>query len=442
MVLELESPAKKVLIVTYYWPPSGGSGVQRWLKFVKYLPKAGWHPFVFTPENPAFEIRDESLLKDVPEEADVIRFPIWEPYNIFFKLSALFGKKRTAKPTDLVDARHRSAFQKIATWIRANLLIPDPRVFWVKPSVQFLEGFIKSNQIQYVITTGPPHSLHLIGLKLKKRVPDIRWVADFRDPWSEWGFLDSLNVGKNARKKHKTLESKVLSQADEVLTITPFYVRRFEALGKRKVHLLTNGYDDDDFATIEPVRPEKFLIRHVGIINERCDPRPLMKVIEKLIRDNEDFRSSVTLEFIGEVHPTFRQFVQSSGALNGVTTFTGNMPHKELMKIYGLSALLLLVLHGYKDAEGYMPGKLFEYLATGLPVLGVGPSGGDAAALLNETEAGKMIEADDKDGMAAFLLDQLRLWKNNIERASLSRNRKYSRAGLTVELTKILTQTD
>src|SRR5689334_11124264 len=148
---------KKVLIIAYYWPPSGGSGVQRWLKFVKYLPQYGWTPYVFTPENPSFAVRDESLLNDVPAEAEVLHFPIWEPYEAFLALSKFAGgKPKAARPTDLVSTGKRSLFQRVSTWVRGNLFVPDPRMFWVRPSVKFLTEFLKANHIRTIVTTGPP----------------------------------------------------------------------------------------------------------------------------------------------------------------------------------------------------------------------------------------------------------------------------------------------
>src|SRR5690349_6423 len=186
---------KKVLIIAYYWPPSGGSGVQRWLKFVKYLPYYGWKPYVFTPANPSFELQDDSLLKDVPAEAEIIRFPIWEPYGLF---NSLAGKKEKSTGS-FISKDNPSLIQKLSVWIRGNFIIPDPRRFWVRPSVRFLTDYLSKNQIDTIITTGPPHSLHLIGLKLKKKNPSLKWIADFRDPWSEWGLLDSLRVGSIAR---------------------------------------------------------------------------------------------------------------------------------------------------------------------------------------------------------------------------------------------------
>jgi hypothetical protein len=208
----LSSPSRKVLIITYYWPPTGGSGVQRWLKFVKYLPSLGWEPYVFTPENPSFEISDATLLQDVPEEAEVIRFPIWEPYKLLDGVTRVLGRKKV-KHIDLVSTGRKSLFQGITGWIRGNMLIPDPRIFWVKPSVAFLKDFIPSNEINTIITTGPPHSLHLIGLKLKKHDPSLRWIVDLRDPWSEWDLLDTLSLTSWARKKHQRLERPTMCSA-------------------------------------------------------------------------------------------------------------------------------------------------------------------------------------------------------------------------------------
>jgi glycosyltransferase involved in cell wall biosynthesis len=429
---------KKVLIIAYYWPPSGGSGVQRWLKFVKYLPQYGWTPYVFTPENPSFAVRDESLLRDVPADAEVLHFPIWEPYEAFLALSKFTGgKAKSARPTDLVSTGRKSLFQRVSTWVRGNLFIPDPRMFWVRPSVKFLSEFLKSNGIRTIVTTGPPHSLHLIGLRLKQRDPSLHWVADFRDPWSEWGFLDTLQAGAWARRRHKKLERTVLQTADEAVTITPFYVRQFSSLGGRPVHLLTNGFDEDDFKMLTLSRPEKFTIRHIGIVNEKCDPRPFMQAVRAAMMADADFAANTLVEFIGEVHPQFRADVQASPELNAVTRFPGSVPHKELLKIYGSSSLLVLVLTGYKDAEGYMPGKLFEYLATGLPVLGVGPEQGDAAHLLSTSGAGQMLDGSRQEQLREVLLRAFRDWRQSAAQTARQDYSAYSRRAITGKLTEL-----
>ena len=428
----------RVLIITYYWPPSGGSGVQRWLKFVKYLPSFGWEPHVFTPENPSFAIRDPSLEKDVPPEAEVLRLPIWEPYDIFFRLSGMMGSNKQATPASLVAAKNQSFFQKVSTWIRGNLFVPDPRVFWIRPSVKFLSDYIHHNRIKVVITTGPPHSIHLIGLRLKGKYPHLRWLADFRDPWTEWGMWDSLLVSKPVRRLHKRMESNVLNKADEVITITPFYVKRFEALSGRSVRLLTNGFDEDDFKDLVYKRPAKFTIRHVGIVNEKCDPRPFMKALQAEMRSNPLFAADVRLEFIGDVHPDFKGFVAQEADLSKVTSFVGSVPHDELIGLYGSASLLLLILTGYKDAEGFLPGKLFEYLATGLPVLGVGPRSGDAASMIGEAGTGAMVDSGDLTGIGTVLREVHAAWRSDYKAPDRRNVEHLSRKEITARLARML----
>ena len=430
----------KVLIIAYYWPPSGGSGVQRWLKFVKYLPEFGWTPHVFTPENPSYPVIDKSLENDVPAEAVVVRFPIWEPYDAFRRLSSILDAKKNARPvgTSMVSAKRTSTFQRISTWIRANWLVPDPRVFWVKPSANFLQDYIRKHDIKRVITTGPPHSVHLIGYELKRRNPGITWFADFRDPWSEWGFLDSLGVGPRARAAHRKAEQKVLQQCDVILTITPFYQRQFAKLSGRNVTLLTNGFDDADFKNLKLSATAKFVIRHVGTINEKCDPRPFILALADMLRNDPAFRRDVQLDFVGDVHPQFREFVERIPEVNAITKFTPPVPHSALIDLYATSSLLLLVLTGYKDAEGYMPGKLFEYIATGLPILGIGPEQGDAAQLLNESGAGKMIDGSEAANITIALKDAHRHWQEGDTLVHRSSDERYSRRGITRQLADLL----
>ena len=430
---------KKILIITYYWPPSGGSGVQRWLKFVKYLPSFGWKPYIFTPENPSFAIRDESLAKNVPAEAEVIHFPIWEPYDIFFKAARLFGhNKREAKPTELVQLENPSLFQRISTWIRANFFIPDPRIFWVKPSVKFLQAFLQQENIGMIITTGPPHSMHLIGYRLKKNNRALTWVADFRDPWSRWDLLDTFKLSKVAAAAHRRLEYKVLSTADVVISVTPSFVKGFEALGNRHVHLITNGYDEEDFASLSYHKPAKFIIRHVGIVNEKCDPRPFMRAVRELLQTHADFSRLVEVEFNGEVHPDFKRFIESDPELKRITNLTGNIPHAKIISLYGSTALLALIMTGYKDT-GIIPGKVFEYLATGLPIISVGNVEGDAAVFLKQTGTARVFESDEYEKIKASLLKSFSEWQSHP--GAYPRDDcadKYSRRALTSRLSQLL----
>jgi hypothetical protein len=429
---------KRVLIITYYWPPSGGSGVQRWLKFVKYLVQAGWEPFVFTPENPSFTIQDKSLEKDVPASVEVIRFPIWEPYQLFFRVASLTGRKKMEQ-TDFISTGKKSLFQKISSWIRGNFFIPDARVFWIRPSVEYLRDFVQRNQIEKIITTGPPHSVHLIGLKLKQSNKELKWIADFRDPWSEWDLLDTLSLSSWARARHKKLEKKVLTIADEVITIAPYHVDRFEILGGRKVQLITNGFDEDDFTNIVHTATEKFIIRHLGVVDELRDPQPVMEAIKELCNANSDFAQHVHVEFIGKINSAFKSRVKEDHTLNPVIQFTDQIPHDQLLKVYGSTNLQLLVLAHTAIAPGNLPGKFFEYLASGNPILAIGPVEGDAAHVLLESQAGVIHERTDATGIRKSLQSYYQDWKRG---ATVSRKgaEKFTRKNLTKQLIQLLEQ--
>jgi len=426
----------KVLIITYYWPPSGGSGVQRWLKFVKYLSQMGWEPIVFTPENPSFTIQDNSLLKDVPESVEVIKLPIWEPYDLFFKISKIVGKK-SVKQSDFISIGKKSIFQKLSSFIRGNFFIPDARIFWVKPSVSFLEDIIKSNKIDRIITTGPPHSIHLIGLKLKEKNPSLKWFADFRDPWSEWDLLDTLSLTRLARSRHKNLEKRVLTMADRIITIAPYHVKRLEALSGRQVDLITNGFDEDDFKGIVHQKTSKFTIRHIGVVDELRDPKPVMEAIKALCLKDELFRQNVLVEFIGNVNSAFKNYVLEDSTLKVVTRFVDQVPHAQLLNLYGETDLQLLVLAHTSIAPGNLPGKFFEYLASGNPILGIGPVDGDAGMVLSQSGGGKIFDRSNEVGIKEAIQEFYLHWTKG-DLTPNAANMVYSRKQLTQQLIRIL----
>ena len=433
--------SKRVLIITYYWPPSGGSGVQRWLKFVKYLDRLGWETFVVAPENPSFTTQDPSLLKDVPVNTEVLKLPIWEPYNAFHKLSGWFGSKKTNTSDFISTNKKKSMFGRVANWIRGNVFIPDPRIFWVRPVTTFLSDFIQSNHIDKIITTGPPHSVHLIGSRLKKKYPALKWVADFRDPWSEWDLLDTLDLTPFARKRHQKLERRVLEQADRVITIAPFHVQRFEALGQRKVELITNGFDVDDFEKVSRVRTSKFTIRHTGVVDELRDPRPMMEALKRAFVADPSMKENTTVEFIGNVNSSFQAFVKNDPLLSTVVRIIPSIPHAELLKLYGATDLLLLILAHTAIAPGNLPGKFFEYLASGVPILASGPVGGDADTVLRDVKAGSLYKVDQVEEMSRELLSQYRAWLK-AETPRATDPSPYTREKLTSHLATILESLD
>lgn len=419
---------KKLLVVTYYWPPSAGSGVQRWLKFVKYLPEFGWMPYVCTPENPAFDLRDETLLKDVPPAAEVLHLPISEPHRMFSRL--------TKNKPGVFPSEKKSLTASLIAFMRGNFFVPDPRIGWVRPAAGFLEDFIRHEKISHLITTGPPHSMHLIGLRLKKRIPSLCWVADFRDPWSEWHLLDELKVTAPVRWLHQRMEKMVLAQADKVLTVTPYLSKRFETLGGRSVTCITNGYDDDDGWNMPYVRTKHFTIRHTGLLR---DAWPFLEAVKEAASVNDEFRRAVRVEFTGVVHAGFRQQAEADDVLRSLTSFVPYVPHNTLPALYAQTDVLLLVIPNVPLARGYLPGKLFEYLASKRPVIGLGPEDGDAAAVLRQAGAGQMAGWTNTGKIKQLLLMYFDLWKQG-ESLTTAGAPGFSRRQLTFNLAQLLEQ--
>lgn len=421
---------RRVLIVTYYWPPSGGSGVQRWLKFAKYLHETDWEPVIFTPENPDFDLKDESLEKEVPRQLEVIKFPIWEPYQLFSKVK---GKTKT-HPGRLLEQKEKGFLEKAAIWARANLLIPDPRVFWVKPSVKFLTDLAKSGQFQAIITTSPPHSMHLIGRELKQKT-GLPWIADFRDPWSQWEFLDTLPMTSWVRKKHIQLEQTVLREANAVLTISPTFQKDLEKIANRRINLLTNGFDPADIpAGFSPKEKErgKLHLVYSGIIDAIRNPIPLMEALKAEFGQSE---IQIDWTFVGKVSEQVKEYVRQDEWLSKRIHFAGYVSHREVFDFYAKADVLVLILTDTKNAQGNIPGKLFEYLATGVPVLALGDPEGDSARILKEAEAGQVIRHGNQMGIQAQLRALVSTEKSTVNLESLA---QFSRKNLTHQLARIL----
>lgn len=406
-----------------------GGGVQRWLKFTKHLPQFGWNPIIFTPESPSFSLIDESLTEEISENLEVVQFPIWEPYS-------LVGKK--ARKQGIVNESSKRDWKVgLLTWLRGNLLIPDPKVFWVKPSVKFLKSFIKDRDIEVIITTGPPHSMHLIGQKLKK-VLDIKWIADFRDPWSHWDILSELRVSSIARKYHKRLERKVLMDADEVITVSRNWADVFESDYSRKVNVITNGFDADDFE-IQNIRPaqDKFRIIHAGLLNSFRNSVSFWKAIEELAAQDTQFRNKVSIILSGIIDQRIKEQIESNEVLNDLVTIKEYIPHNELIEEYLKSSVLLVLTNNTENQAGHIPGKLFEYLASNRFIVMLGNTNGDAAQIVGETGSGYCVEPDDLEEIKSVLELLFERFKND-ETPDQTDINKYSRENLTSKLADIL----
>lgn len=420
--------SKRVLIITYYWPPSAGSGVQRWLKFAKYLPVFGWEPVIFTPENPDFDLKDPSLEMEIPKNVEVLKFPIWEPYGLFRKVKS--GRENPAK---ILERQKKTWKDMAAIWLRANILIPDPRIFWKKPSVGYLLDLVGSGQFDAVITTGPPHSMHLIGLELKRKT-GITWLADFRDPWSTWEFLDTLPMVDWVKQRHQKLEKQVLAHADIVTTISPVFRADLENISGRHVDLLTNGFDESDLPQPWPQTPgtdDPIEILYTGVIDSIRNPIPFLLAFKEVFEKNA---TDANMRFVGLVSETLKNLVKGDAWLSSHVFFEGYVDHREVFKYYKNAHLLLLILTDTKNAKGNIPGKLFEYMATGRPIIALGDPQGDAAGILIAAKAGSVFRHDDRDSIERYLLE----FDPSMTNPNPSANRQYSRKLLTQNLSELL----
>ncbi len=414
---------KRVLIVTYYWPPTGGSGVQRWVKFSKYLPEYGWQPVVYTPLNPEQLAYDESLLKDIPEEAEVLKTKIIEPYNIYRKLS---GKKN--KEVNPVNSGKKGLMGRLSLWVRGNIFIPDPRIGWVRPSVKYLKKYLRDNPVDVIVTTGPPHSMHLIGLGLKKAL-GIKWIADFRDPWTEMFYYKHLGLNKCSDRKQHKLEKQVLDSADKVIAVTPFVQKEFQEKTQTPVELLTNGFDDCDFPKDNNTRNDgKFRIVHTGLFASDGDPDKLWEVLKELCKDNPEFRQRLEIRLAGKNDTAITDSIRAHGLEENLFDL-GYLPHDDIIKEQQNADILILPLRKEPEYAKVYPGKIFEYMAARRPVLGIGVSDGASALLLKESGAGLMFDWEDMESIRKFIPSP-EFEEKNIE--------KYSRKQLTSELTKML----
>ena len=432
---------KRVLIITYYWPPSGGSGVQRWLKMSKYLPENGWQPVIYTTEGAEYPIVDPSLEKDVAPEVEVIRRPIFEPYTFYKKFLGM-KKEETVKMGFIQEKEKKKSWKEdLSLWIRGNLFIPDARRWWVKPSVRYLKSYLKDHPVDAIISTGPPHSMHLIAMKLKEALR-IPWVADFRDPWTEIDYYNDLRLTRCSDRKHHRLEREVLSKADKVVTVAPDGARRLGKIGNRNVRVVYNGFDRDDDAQTPISLPESFTITYLGVLSKIQNPKNLWQVLGELIKEDEKFNKDLKINIIGQIDNSVSQSIEEQGLAQHVT-YSPYIPHDQVSAVHRSSTLLLLLLMPDSEprAKGLLTGKLFEYLASGRPILCIGPEDDDAARILKETQAGVTVRFEDRERMKETIKGLYQKYlENDLPDNANAEVERYSRRELTKQYAKILNQ--
>lgn len=442
---------KRVLIISYYWPPAGGSGVQRWVKFAKYLPFNGWQPVIYTPSNPEISSVDDTLSKEIPTKAEILKRRIVEPYGIYrfimgskssTDMKTLISEKgevaATGGEVNPINGEKKSFKQNLSLFIRGNCFIPDPRVWWVKPSVKYLEKYLAKHPVDVIVSSGPPHSMHLIGHELSQRT-GIPWIPDFRDPWTKMYYFKNLRLTRASERKHMKLEQMVLDDAAAVLSVTPFVQRDFQARTKTPVAMITNGFDPSDFAAAEPHKDGFFNIVHTGLFAVDSDPEELWKILQAKCAENEEFRSKLRLRLVGKVDEEIVTSIKAHG-LDGNIVRLGYLPHGKAVSEQKGADLLLLPLRNDPEYAMILPGKLFEYLAASRPVLGLGQEKGAMAQVLEETGAGVMCDWDNADRMRAAVDSAWNRYCAGVTDYETVNIEKYTREATTKELVALFEQ--
>lgn len=422
---------KRVLIITYYWPPAGGPGVQRWLKFVKYFREFGVEPIVYVPENPNYPLLDDNFSSEIPADIEIIKQPINEPY----RFAKFFSKKKTKQiSSGIISKKDVSAMEKLMLYVRGNFFIPDARVGWVKPSVDFLSKYITENPVDLIITTGPPHSLHLIGMELKQEL-GVKWLADFRDPWTTIHYHKSLRLNKTSERKHKVLEAAVLNSADIITVTSPTTKKEFEMITEKPIEVITNGYD---VLEEKPFKMDtKFSISHIGSLLSERNPQVLWKVLAEISKENPQFKNDLLLKFAGAVSEDVKISIDNFG-LNENCSFLGYVSHSEALKLQNESQLLLLVEINSSETRAIIPGKLFEYLAAKRPIIALGPKESDIEEIIKKTNSGKFFSYWDDIELKNEILQLYNQFKLGDLQIASEGIEKFSRRELTRQMASLL----
>lgn len=393
---------KRVLIISYYWPPTGGSGVQRWVKFAKYLPSEGWQPVIYTPENPEQLAVDHSLEKELPEDLEVIKTHITEPYELYKKFLRRSGHSKEAVEVNPVNAQDKSFVQKAAMWVRGNLFRPDPRCLWINPSVRYLKKYLKDHPVDLIVSTGPPQSMHMIGRKLAAQT-GLPWIADFRDPWTKIFYFKHLSITKATERWHQKMEKKVLDEADAVVAVSPLVQKEFQEMTDTPVELITNGFDECDFPDKRPgMASSDFIITHTGLFAADGNPTVLWDVLSEKCSKDSEFSRDLKIKLIGKTDDQIISAVEDCGLKKNLVNM-GYQPHAVAIDEQRNASVLILPLRKEPEYKAVLPGKLFEYMASGRPILGIGQRDGAMSMILGQTKTGKVLDWNDRKEMAGYI---------------------------------------
>ncbi len=421
---------KKVLVISYYWPPAGGISVLRSLKIVKYLRKFGWEPIVYAPSNAHYPYADEDNFRDIPDQLTTLKKPILEPFQLF---KFLTGRKKTDPLNSIVQVRDQkhSLLDKLGIWIRGNFFIPDARSLWIKPSVRFLKTYLKDNPVDAIFSDGPPHTNTMIACNLKKEL-GIPWLSDYQDPWTQVDYYKKLAIGKRAHRKHVRMEQEALNAADKITIASPSWKTDLESIGAKNVDVIYYGYDEEDFKDLKKTNdPGTFHVVHTGLLGIDRNPVNLISELNKIKTGKK-----IRLSLAGQIDFQVKRDIDQNSK-NIEINYLGTISRKNALQLAVDADLLLLPLNQAVNAKGRLPGKLYEYLRTYNPILALGPIEGDAAKILEDTNAGKCFGYEDKTGIGEYISNHLNDVRSSPKKDNIA---KFSNRKQTSLIAKYLDQ--
>lgn len=395
------------LLITFYFPPAGGPGVHRWLRFSKYFKENNWDLTVYCPENAAWPVIDYELEKEISTDITILRRPIFEPQKYIQKKAGFEGG------AGLGSHKKKGILKRLMIWARGNLFIPDARRFWINPSYRYLKTYLTDHpEITHIISTGPPHSMHLIAQKLKRKFPHLKWVADFRDPWTEIDYYQELLPGKFADKRQKALELSVLKEADLVVSIGSDSAEGLARIGGRKVEIVTNGFIFPEFNAEEVQLDSKFTIAHFGSMAASRNPEVLWNALSELVKENSQLAQELEINLYGSVDFNVIDSIEKN-ELNKFFSGVKNVTHGESLTIQRQTQLLLLVANKSINSKGILTGKFFEYLGAKRPMVVVGAKDSDLEQIVQHTNAGHFVGYDELESMKNYIRLAFESYLNN-----------------------------
>jgi glycosyltransferase involved in cell wall biosynthesis len=427
---------KKVLIITYYWPPAGGIGVHRCLKFAKYLREFGWEPVICTAENPEYPVLDDGNFKDVPGGVKILKTKIWEPYRIF---KFITGKRVEDRIHNIFLEEDKPSFaHKLGIWIRGNIFIPDARKFWIRSSVNFLSRYLKENPVDVLFTNGPPQSTHMIAYGINKKL-GIPWHADFQDPWTQVDYFPQLMLNPISKRIHENMEQRVFRNADKITICSDTWKGDLESIGARDVGVIVWGYDEDDFKNISVPLSTKFTLSHFGSLGPDRNAKTLWKALSIISKENKQFADDLEIELVGFIGHAIVEEINSLG-LSDKLKLSAHMSREETLERMHRAQLLLLILNDMPNVKGRLPGKLFEYLSARRPCLVIGPEESDASKIVHNVNAGYTCDFNDLGKTLVTIKEIYKKYKDGVLFSNQTDISQYSNKNLTKKLAGFLDQ--